>query len=93
MRPNWKNKVKKAGGMAQVLGGLPSKCKVLSSNPSTTKRKKEEERKDGWILLEELRLVKHQIFRALFQHFWLSAFVNTGKNMNSLFLIMYQPLH
>jgi hypothetical protein len=29
-----------AGGMAQVVKRLPSKCKALSSNPSTTRKKK-----------------------------------------------------
>jgi hypothetical protein len=33
---------KKAGRVAQVVKCLPSKDKVLSSNPSTTKKKKEE---------------------------------------------------
>jgi hypothetical protein len=32
---------KGAGGVAQVVEGLPSKREPLSSNPSTTKRKKE----------------------------------------------------
>jgi hypothetical protein len=29
-----------AGGMVQAVECLPSKCKVLSSNPNTTKKKK-----------------------------------------------------
>jgi hypothetical protein len=35
------SKEKKTGGMAQVVEHMPSKCKPLSSIPSTTKRKKE----------------------------------------------------
>jgi hypothetical protein len=31
---------KRVGGMAQVLELLPSKCEILSSNPSTTPPKK-----------------------------------------------------
>jgi hypothetical protein len=31
---------KRAGGMAQEVEHLPSKCKALSSNPSTAKNKK-----------------------------------------------------
>jgi DNA polymerase II large subunit len=31
-------RAKKAGNVAQVIQNLPSKYKVLSSNPSTTKR-------------------------------------------------------
>jgi hypothetical protein len=34
------NKRKRAGGMAQVVELLPSKCEALSSNPSTTEKKK-----------------------------------------------------
>jgi hypothetical protein len=35
-----KKKKKNTGwGLAQAAGRLPSKCKVLSSNPSTTKKK------------------------------------------------------
>jgi hypothetical protein len=33
-------KVKRARGMAQVVEHLPSKLKVLSSNPSSVKKKK-----------------------------------------------------
>jgi hypothetical protein len=33
-----------AGTMAQVVEHLPSKLKVLSSNPSTEKKKKKEEK-------------------------------------------------
>jgi hypothetical protein len=36
-------KVKRSGGMVQVREHLPSECKVLSSNPSTVKRKKKKE--------------------------------------------------
>jgi hypothetical protein len=32
-----------AGGMIQAVRVLPSSCKVLSSNPSTAKKKKEKE--------------------------------------------------
>jgi hypothetical protein len=32
-----RNKNHRAGGVAQVVQCLPSKCEVLSSNPSTTK--------------------------------------------------------
>jgi hypothetical protein len=31
-------RVKRAGGMAKVVEYLSSKCEVLSSNPSTTKK-------------------------------------------------------
>jgi hypothetical protein len=31
---------KSAGGVAQVVKSLPSKCEALSANPSTTKKKK-----------------------------------------------------
>jgi hypothetical protein len=34
-------KAKRAGGMAQVVEQLPRKCKTLSSNPSTNKKKKD----------------------------------------------------
>jgi hypothetical protein len=34
------NKAKRAGGMAQVVESLPSKFRAMSSNPSTTKKKK-----------------------------------------------------
>jgi hypothetical protein len=37
---NNKAKSKKAGGMAQVVDHFPSNHEVLSSNPSTEKRKK-----------------------------------------------------
>jgi hypothetical protein len=36
-----KLKVKKTSGMVQMVEYLPSKCKVLSSNPNTTKINKE----------------------------------------------------
>jgi hypothetical protein len=40
--PNSKiTKAKRAGGMAQVVEHLHSKCKALSSNPSITKTQKE----------------------------------------------------
>jgi hypothetical protein len=40
-RPYLKNnKTKRAGGVTQVVEYLPSKCKVLSSNPSTKKKGK-----------------------------------------------------
>jgi hypothetical protein len=32
-------KAKRAGGMAQTIDHQPSKCKALSSNPSTAKNK------------------------------------------------------
>jgi hypothetical protein len=32
--------VKRAGGMAQIEGHLPSKYETLSSNPNTAKKKK-----------------------------------------------------
>jgi hypothetical protein len=31
----------RAGDMAQVVGSLPNTCEVLSSNPSTAKKRKE----------------------------------------------------
>jgi hypothetical protein len=34
-----KKKAKRASGVAQVVENLPSKCKALSSNPSSAKRK------------------------------------------------------
>jgi hypothetical protein len=34
------NQSKKAGGVAQEIENLPSKCKALSSNASTTKQRK-----------------------------------------------------
>jgi hypothetical protein len=37
-------KIEKAGGMAQVAECLPNKCKVLSSTPSTTKKRREREK-------------------------------------------------
>jgi CRISPR/Cas system-associated protein Cas7 (RAMP superfamily) len=36
-----KNKAKRAGGVIKAVEHLLSKCKALSSNPSTTKKKKE----------------------------------------------------
>jgi hypothetical protein len=33
-------KARRAGGMAEVVECLPSKCKSLSFNPGTTKKKK-----------------------------------------------------
>jgi hypothetical protein len=37
---------KKAGGLAQVVEHLPSKCAALISNPSTAKQKREKIIKD-----------------------------------------------
>jgi hypothetical protein len=39
MRPNSKIKVKRTGGVAEVVEHLPSKCDVLSSNPNAQKSK------------------------------------------------------
>jgi hypothetical protein len=39
------------GGMAQVAEYLPPKCKTLSSNPRTTKKKKGEERTTSHLLV------------------------------------------
>jgi hypothetical protein len=36
--------LKRAHGVVQVVEQLPSKCKALSSNPSTTKKKKKKEK-------------------------------------------------
>jgi hypothetical protein len=36
----------KAWGLAQMVDCLPSKCEVLTSNPSTAKKKKKKERKE-----------------------------------------------
>jgi hypothetical protein len=36
---------KRAGGVVQVIKGLPSKHEAMSSNPSATKEKKKKERK------------------------------------------------
>jgi hypothetical protein len=35
-----KTRAKRAGGFTQEVECLPSKCKALSSNPSTAKRKR-----------------------------------------------------
>jgi hypothetical protein len=35
-----KKSQKRAGGVAQVVELLPSKCEALSSNPNTAKKKK-----------------------------------------------------
>jgi signal recognition particle GTPase len=40
-------KAKRAGGMAQVVECLPCKHKALSSNSNTTKKEREEGRKEG----------------------------------------------
>jgi hypothetical protein len=50
-RPYVKNKLnqKRAGGMTQVAKYLPSKCKALSSNPSTPKKQKKKISHGGWI--------------------------------------------
>jgi hypothetical protein len=41
VRTHLKNKQsKRAGGVGQAIELLPSKCEVLSSNPSTAKKKK-----------------------------------------------------
>jgi hypothetical protein len=37
---------KTIGRVAQVVESLPSKCEALSSNHSTTKKKRKKERKD-----------------------------------------------
>jgi hypothetical protein len=36
---------KRTGGVAQVLEWLPGKCKVLSSNPTITRKKKKKKKK------------------------------------------------
>jgi hypothetical protein len=36
-----KQEEKTAGGVAEVVERLPSKCEALSSNPSTAKKRKE----------------------------------------------------
>jgi hypothetical protein len=47
MRPYLKNKESKKGwGMAQVEVHLPGKCKALSSNPSTAKKRNQVGRKE-----------------------------------------------
>jgi hypothetical protein len=38
---------KRAGGVAQVVGFLPYKHEVLSSNPQDQKKKKEQEKRRG----------------------------------------------
>jgi hypothetical protein len=40
VRPFHQNRVKKVGDMVQAVEHLPSKHKVLNSNPSTTKKRK-----------------------------------------------------
>jgi hypothetical protein len=37
-------RAKRAGGVAQVVEPLPSKCKALSSNPKTKKKKKKKKK-------------------------------------------------
>jgi hypothetical protein len=39
-------RAKRAKGMAQAVGCLPSKCKALSSHHSTAKKKKASERQE-----------------------------------------------
>jgi hypothetical protein len=39
------NRKKRAGGVDQEVEHLPSKCEILSSNPSIKKKKKEKEKK------------------------------------------------
>jgi hypothetical protein len=58
---------KRAGGVAQVIECLPSKCEALSSNPSTEKKKKkgrERERERNWD-----EVVSHGIYYGLLQSF------------------------
>jgi hypothetical protein len=38
---------KQAGGMAQVVECLPSKCEALSSNSNITKGKKKKKKEEG----------------------------------------------
>jgi hypothetical protein len=38
---------KRAGGVAQVVVSLPSKCEALRSNPSVMKRRKKEREEGG----------------------------------------------
>jgi hypothetical protein len=38
------NTQKKAGKVAQLIDNLPSKCRALSSSPSTTKKNKKKKR-------------------------------------------------
>jgi hypothetical protein len=62
-RPYLKNnKTKRAGGVTQVVEYLPSKCKVLSSNPSTKKKRQSE-----WAKGEESGTFQH---RALSFRLW-----------------------
>jgi hypothetical protein len=44
-RPAKITRAKRAGGVAQVVEYLLSKCEALSSNPSTEKKKKKEKEK------------------------------------------------
>jgi hypothetical protein len=41
-----KTNAKRTGGLAQVIEHLISKCKGLSSNPSTSKNKKKKEKEN-----------------------------------------------
>jgi protein gp37 len=41
-----KNKARRSEGVAEVVGCLPSKCKALSSNPSTAKKKREKKKEE-----------------------------------------------
>jgi hypothetical protein len=45
-------RVKRAGGMVQVVVYLPSKHEALSSNPCTTKKRKKREQKTSLVSLK-----------------------------------------
>jgi hypothetical protein len=45
--PSHPHTQKKAGKMAKVVEKLPHKSKALSSNPSTAKKKKKTEKREG----------------------------------------------
>jgi hypothetical protein len=51
-------KAKRSGGMIQAVEHLPSKLKTLSSNPSTTKKRKEKSPKPKFISLEQIIKLK-----------------------------------
>jgi hypothetical protein len=55
---------KRAGGVAQVVDHLPSKCEALSSNPSTEFKKKKRERKtDGKVSIIGVSCVVEGLWR------------------------------
>jgi hypothetical protein len=56
------------GGVAQVVEHLPSKHEVLSSNPSTAKKKKKETKKENEVCLCDGILFSHKRKKSC--HLW-----------------------